>query len=223
MFLISSINENIGGSHLKLKSFSLGPLGTNCYIVYQDKMALIIDPGAEGEKLLDWLTEEKLEPIAILLTHAHFDHIGAVDFLRTHFDLPVYMHEAEQEWLENPTLNGSELFIGERITTTRPDYLLNQGMFSIGPFEFEVVYTPGHSPGSISFLFQENNLIISGDVLFYQGVGRTDLAGGDFSVLQETIITKLYSLPAGVIVYPGHGPQTTIGEEKLHNPFVREN
>lgn len=207
---------------MELRSFSLGPLGTNCYIVYYDKKALIIDPGAEGERLIDWLSKEELEPLAILLTHAHFDHIGAVDHLRNFYHIPVYMHEAEQEWLENPALNGSELFIGNGISTTRPDYLLDQGAFSIGEFEFEVVYTPGHSPGSISFLFTEENVIISGDVLFNQGIGRTDLHGGDYNLLQDTIKNKLYQLPNELIVYPGHGPQTTIGEEKLHNPFVRE-
>ncbi|WP_010096983.1 MBL fold metallo-hydrolase [Ornithinibacillus scapharcae] len=206
-----------------LKSFSLGPLGTNCYIVYHDKEALIIDPGAEGEKLVDWLTKQELEPLAILLTHAHFDHIGAVDHLRNHYAIPVYMHEAEQDWLESPTLNGSELFIGNGISTTRPDYLLEHGHSSIGTFDFEVMYTPGHSPGSISFLFRDDNLIISGDVLFNQGIGRTDLTGGDYHVLQDSIRNKLYKLPNELIVYPGHGPQTTIGVEKLHNPFVREN
>jgi hydroxyacylglutathione hydrolase len=207
---------------MNIKQFSLGPLGTNCYIVYQENKAIIIDPGGEANQVIQWLSLEKIEPIAILLTHAHFDHIGAVDDLRQHYDIKVYMHREEASWLMDPSLNRSKFFIGAEIKTDPPDYLLENGEFSLGPFDLEVIYTPGHSPGSISFLVKEENIIFSGDVLFNRGIGRTDLPGGDFAVITDSIQNKLYKLEDETVVYPGHGPKTVIGEEKLHNPFVSE-
>lgn len=205
---------------MEIKQFQLGPLGTNCYLVHNTEEAIIIDPGGDGKRLMNWLTENNLEPIAILLTHAHFDHIGAVELLRTHYNIKVYMHKEEATWLEDPSLNRSLAFIGEEIITSAPDVLLGPGKFSIGPFEFDVLYTPGHSPGSISFLWQAEKAIFSGDVLFNRGIGRTDLPGGDFATLQDTIWNTLYTLTNDITVYPGHGPTTTIGEEKRYNPFI---
>ncbi|WP_026906692.1 MBL fold metallo-hydrolase [Paucisalibacillus globulus] len=208
---------------MNIKSFSLGPLGTNCYILYKGNKAVIIDPGAEGEKVMKWLSTNKLQPLAILLTHAHFDHIGAVDLLRNSYDIKVYMHKDEKLWLENPSLNGSLLFIGEEIVTSAPDVLLESGPLMLESFKFEVFHTPGHSPGSVSFLMHQEKLIISGDVLFKRGIGRTDLPGGDYVVIQDSIRNKLYQLEHDIKVFPGHGPETTIGEEKQLNPFVPEN
>lgn len=205
---------------MEIKQFSLGPLGTNCYLVHNTEQVIIIDPGGDGKRLINWMTENNLKPIAILLTHAHFDHIGAVELLRTHYSIKVNMHKEEATWLEDASLNRSLAFIGEEIITSAPDVLLGPGNFSIGPFEFEVLYTPGHSPGSISFLMQAEKAIFSGDVLFNRGIGRTDLPGGDFATLQDTILNSLYKLANEITVYPGHGPKTTIGEEKRYNPFV---
>ncbi|WP_047984138.1 MBL fold metallo-hydrolase [Ornithinibacillus californiensis] len=207
---------------MNIKQFSLGPLGTNCYIIYKENKAIIIDPGGEANKVIQWLSLEKIEPIAILLTHAHFDHIGAVDELRHHYHIKVYMHREEASWLMDPSLNRSTFFIGAETKTDAPDYLLETGGFSLGPFDFEVIYTPGHSPGSISFLVKEEHIIFSGDVLFYRGIGRTDLPGGDYAIITDSIQNKLYKLEDETVVYPGHGPKTVIGEEKLHNPFVSE-
>ncbi|WP_042145923.1 MBL fold metallo-hydrolase [Paucisalibacillus sp. EB02] len=207
---------------MKIKSFSLGPLGTNCYILHKGDKSIIVDPGAEGEKVKRWLSNNNLQPIAILLTHAHFDHIGAVDFLRNYYGIRVYMHKEEKSWLGNPSLNGSILLVGEEITITEPDVLVEPGPFSIEAFQFEVIHTPGHSPGSISFLVVGEKMLISGDVLFQRGIGRTDLPGGNYKFIQDSIRNKLYHLAEETIIYPGHGPVTTIGEEKLLNPFVPE-
>ncbi|WP_096270582.1 MBL fold metallo-hydrolase [Paucisalibacillus globulus] len=207
---------------MNIKSFSLGALGTNCYILYKEDKAIIVDPGAEGEKVKSWLSSNNLQPIAILLTHAHFDHIGAVEYLRKSYGIKVYMHEAEKSWLGSSRLNGSLLFTGEEIITREPDILVEPGPLYIEDFELDVIHTPGHSPGSISFLTVSEKMLISGDVLFQRGIGRTDLPGGDYKIIQDTIRNKLYQLPDETIVYPGHGPVTTIGEEKLLNPFVPE-
>lgn len=201
--------------------FSLGPLGTNCYIVHNGKKGLIIDPGAEPETIINYLNEEKIEPLAILLTHAHFDHIGAVDALRKKFNIKVYGHELEANWLEDPSFNRSARFIGEEIITDKPEVLLQEGPLQIEDFTFEVIHTPGHSPGSVSFIFHEHKFIISGDVLFLQGIGRTDLPGGSLTVLTDSLQEKLYQLPEDYVVLPGHGEQTTIGFEKQNNSYVR--
>lgn len=205
---------------MHVKSMSLGPLGTNCYVVYDDRNALIIDPGGEANIITDFLDEEKLSPQAILLTHAHFDHIGAVEDLRFFYGLDVYLHKNEASWLEEPRLNGSISFTGEEIKTKQAEYILEPGEIRIASFTFEVVHTPGHSPGSVSFIFKDEGFVIAGDVLFQQGIGRTDLPGGDMKQLETSIRKHLYQLDNTFVVYPGHGPRTTIGNEKANNPFV---
>ncbi|QKY69450.1 MBL fold metallo-hydrolase [Lentibacillus sp. CBA3610] len=204
---------------MNVKSMPAGPLGTNCYIAHNREHALIVDPGGDPEKMIQYLTEEKLEPKAILLTHAHFDHIGGVGELRAHYNLDVYLHENEASWLENPQYNGSSLFMGSEIVTDRAEQVLRPGKFQIGTIPFEVIHTPGHSPGSVSFIFYDDGFVISGDVLFNQGIGRTDLPGGDIQTLEASIRDALYQLPDHYTVYPGHGPETTIENEKQHNPF----
>lgn len=199
---------------------SLGELGTNCYIIYDDVNALIVDPGGEPEKVIDFLDENKLLPQAILLTHAHFDHIGGVDMLRKHFKLDVYLHEAEENWLGDPSLNRSTSFMRREVITSAPEHLLKPGRMQLASFSFEVIHTPGHSPGSVSFIFPEAHFVVSGDVLFEQGIGRTDLPGGDMHQLVTSIKVGLYQLPDNYLVYPGHGGKTTIGAERKLNPYV---
>lgn len=200
---------------------ALGPIGTNCYIVYDKGKALLIDPGAEPDKIAEFLEREGLKVQAILLTHAHFDHIAALDEIRETGDTDVYIHENELSWLSDPQMNGSSKLIGNEIVMKPAEFTFKMGPMEIGDFLFEVIHTPGHSPGSVSFLFDQNEFIISGDVLFYHGIGRTDLPGGNMAEIEATIQNKLYQLKESLTVYPGHGPHTTIGEEKQNNPFVR--
>lgn len=200
---------------------ALGPIGTNCYIVYDKGKALLIDPGAEPDKIAEFLEREGLKVQAILLTHAHFDHIAALDEIRETVDTDVYIHENELYWLSDPQMNGSSKLIGNEIVMKPAEFTFKMGPMEIGDFLFEVIHTPGHSPGSVSFLFDQNEFIISGDVLFYHGIGRTDLPGGNMAEIEATIQNKLYQLKESLTVYPGHGPHTTIGEEKQNNPFVR--
>lgn len=200
---------------------ALGPIGTNCYIVYDKGKALLIDPGAEPDKIAEFLEREGLKVQAILLTHAHFDHIAALDEIRETVDTDVYIHENELPWLSDPQMNGSSKLIGNEIVMKPAEFTFKMGPMEIGDFLFEVIHTPGHSPGSVSFLFDQNEFIISGDVLFYHGIGRTDLPGGNMAEIEATIQNKLYQLKESLTVYPGHGPHTTIGEEKQNNPFVR--
>lgn len=207
---------------MNIETLSLGALGTNCYIISKNEKCLIVDPGGDAEIIIQYLTEHHLEPEAILLTHAHFDHIGAVDDLRKKYQLPVYLHENEKDWLQNPNLNRSTSFFGEHgaITTAAPDHLLKEGTLTIGSFTFDVKHTPGHSPGSVTFIFKDSKFIVSGDVLFHQGIGRTDLPGGSIEQLANSIVQVLYALPDDFEVFPGHGPSTFIGDEKDSNPFT---
>lgn len=206
---------------MEVNIMSVGLIGTNCYILSKNDEALIIDPGGDADRITRLVDEKNIRPLAILLTHAHYDHIGALEELRREFEVDVHINEAEQHWLSNPSWNGSHKLPGGYITASPAEKLLEEGEMAIGSFHFRILHTPGHSPGSMSFIFEETKQIFSGDVLFQQGIGRTDLPGGDFSTLKRTIKEKLYRLDDAFIVYPGHGPSTTIGFEKKNNPFVR--
>ncbi len=198
---------------------TLGPLQTNCYILYQQGKALIVDPANDGEHIIKELDALKLEPVAVLLTHAHFDHIGALESVRENYQIPVYIHETESEWLTNPSLNGSQLFGAGDVICQEAENDLKEGNLRIDDFQLEVRHIPGHSPGGVSFIFHQHHIIIGGDSLFRQAIGRTDLPGGSMEALLENIEEKLFTLPGTYTVYPGHGPSTTIEEEKQENPF----
>lgn len=206
---------------MRVEGMSLGPLGTNCYIVSQNQEALVFDPGGDADQLSHYIRKHRLQVKAILLTHAHFDHIGAVDALRSLTGADVYVHELEAEWLSDPELNRSA-YLPEKVVVNPADHFIKPGKMTIGSFDLDIVHTPGHSPGSVSFIFHEEEFVISGDVLFYQSIGRTDLPGGDFNQLEMSIRNHLYKLNDDFTVYPGHGPKTSISYEKRNNPFVHE-
>ncbi|TAA70662.1 MBL fold metallo-hydrolase [Planococcus salinarum] len=210
---------------LKIEQLELGPVQTNCYIVSNDrKEALIFDPGEEADKIQGLLKKRGLSPQGILLTHAHFDHIGAVDEVRESYRIPVYLHSLEQDWLGRPNLNGSGKYAAV------PDYrvkaadilLTDEKELAIGSFQMDVLHTPGHSPGSVTFSFEEEGFAIVGDTLFRGSIGRTDLIGGSEKKLLQSIRSSLLTLPAETVLFPGHGPDTTPAAESSSNPFLRE-
>lgn len=208
---------------LNVRTYPLGFIQTNCYVVSNaSKQCLIFDPGGDGDKLIHELNRLNLKPIAILLTHAHFDHIGAVDQIRDMYKIPVYIHEAEKKWLKDPTKNGSSKYAEiPSISCKEADVLLsNESQLELGDFSFRIFHTPGHSPGSLSFYFRDDSFAIVGDTLFQNSIGRTDLLGGNNSELIKSIHTKLLTLPETTILYPGHGASTTPEDEMENNPFI---
>ncbi|EOT28871.1 MBL fold metallo-hydrolase [Enterococcus saccharolyticus] len=202
---------------MKITRIITGRIEENCYLVWQDKDLLIIDPGADATVIAEQIKKTEAQPLAILLTHTHHDHIGAVDQLRDLYQIPVYVHPLEQEWLENPILNLS----GAQNITARPaEYEWELKEYTIGTITFNVLATPGHSIGSVSFVFDD--FVVSGDALFRGSIGRTDLYTGNLEQLLTSITTQLFTLPDELPVYPGHGDPTTIEREKQTNPFFQK-
>lgn len=199
----------------------VGPLACNCYIVGDPatKQAVVIDPGGDADVLAETIAEQDLTITALVATHAHFDHVMAAERLREITGAPFYLHDEDKpvlEWLEE----SGRLFLGAELGPPPDvDTVAAEGdRITAGSMELEVVHTPGHSPGSISLVGE--GALFSGDTLFAGSIGRTDLPGGDHEALLTAVRAKLFDLPDDTPVYPGHGPETTVGEEKVSNPFV---
>jgi glyoxylase-like metal-dependent hydrolase (beta-lactamase superfamily II) len=211
---------------LTVQSFTFNPVQENSYVVYNDKkQCCIIDPGcyfaSEEKELKDFIENNELQPVYLLNTHCHLDHIFGNRFVSKAFALELYLHKLEKPVLEYGPISG-QMWQMPFDNYDGPLHFLDEGDgVRIGEDELEVLFTPGHSPGSISFYSAAQKFLISGDVLFQGSVGRTDLPGGDFRILEETIKTKLYTLPGDTIVYAGHGGSTTIADEQKANPFVK--
>jgi glyoxylase-like metal-dependent hydrolase (beta-lactamase superfamily II) len=207
---------------MRWQQFPVGPLEANCYVLYDDRFCLVVDPGDEAETVISWLEANDLRPGAVFLTHAHFDHIGGLDDLVRKYPVPVYLHQAEKDWLQSPSLNGSLLFLPRPVVSgVSPKEIKGEGEMEMGGWSFQILETPGHSPGSISLYFAEEGILVSGDVIFKGSVGRTDLPGGNGRQLMETLGKKILPLPEETRILPGHGPVTTVGEEKTSNPFLQ--
>lgn len=201
----------------------VGPIQTNCYFLYDEESmdGIIVDPGDEAEKLIQYIEKKGIRLQAILLTHGHFDHISAVNGLKEKFPVPVYASKAEKEVLLNPGVNLS-VQMGDKVDIDADHYLEDGETISILGEEVRCILTPGHTVGGMCFYFPKAGILFSGDTLFQESVGRTDFPGGSMSELIRSVREKLFKLPPVTKVYPGHGMMTSIEHEKMFNPFAVE-
>jgi glyoxylase-like metal-dependent hydrolase (beta-lactamase superfamily II) len=203
----------------KIHTLVVGRLQTNCYILQSDSKALVIDPGDEPERILRFLSDLRVKPSQIIATHTHFDHVLGVDKIRTTLKIPFLIHRDDLSTLESMQSRVRQFMDLSVPPPPKVDRFLADGeSITIGHDTVKVLHTPGHSPGSISLAGR--GYVITGDALFNQSIGRTDLPGGDLDTLTHSITDRLFSLDDNSIVYPGHGPETSLGDEKLTNPFV---
>lgn len=209
----------------QIKVFDFSPFQENTVIVYEGQEALIIDPGCfeaeERKQLQAFLTQEGLTPKRLINTHCHIDHIYGNAFVKNTYDLPLEIPPDEQQVLDTSDSLAMAFGAPPPGSPQADHYIQEDDRITLGNTTLEVLATPGHSPGHIALLNRSEGYIISADVLFQGGIGRTDLPGADYHTLIDTINNKLLPLGDDTIVYPGHGPSTTIGVERLQNPFLR--
>ncbi len=211
---------------LHIQSFTFSPLQENTYVLHNENgAACIIDPGcyfsAEEQALTSFIQDNNLTPVLLLNTHCHLDHVFGNRFVHRAWGLVPHIHRLEKTILDLGPVQGQLWGLPFENYDGDLNYLEEGAEVGIGDEVLDVLFTPGHSPGSISFYSNGQKFIIAGDVLFAGSVGRTDLPGGDFKTLEQSIRTKLYTLPPDVVVYPGHGGSTTISDEMKSNPFVK--
>ena len=206
------------GREMKHKMVIVGGLETNCYLVYceETKACVIVDPGSESEKIFPVIAEEELHPVAVINTHGHIDHIGANRDMKDKFNIPVWIHAGDKDLLSRMQPLELALFLGAKDSPPPDRFLVDGEDLKVGNGRLRVLHTPGHSAGSISLL--GDGFLLSGDTLFFEGVGRTDLPGGNQKQIEASICDKILTLPDATAVLPGHGPSTSVGLERQNNP-----
>jgi glyoxylase-like metal-dependent hydrolase (beta-lactamase superfamily II) len=213
---------------LTLQSFTYGPFQENTYVLYNEhKEAIIIDPGMyelnEFDAFFNYLSEMELKPILLLNTHTHIDHIFGNAAVVMKYKVPLAFHELDKPVFDHQ-LTARAMYNLTFVPSPAPDYYLKENeLVTIGDDSLQILLCPGQSPGSVCFYHKDQQFVIGGDVLFQQSIGRSDLPGGDYDTLVNSIHTQLFTLPDEVSVYSGHGPKTSIGFEKMNNPFVGKN
>jgi hydroxyacylglutathione hydrolase len=207
---------------LQVETLQVGPFQVNCYLLWDNSNleGVIIDPGAEPSEIFRAVKLCGFTPNAILLTHGHGDHIGAVDEVREKYTAPLYIGSGEEVMLSDPLSNMSAFF-DSPIKLKAPEFLAtDEQHLVLGSLQLTVLSTPGHTAAGVCYLHETEGLLFCGDTLFQGSVGRTDLPGGSMSVLLDSIQKKILTLPDSIICYPGHGPRTTVGAERHNNPFL---
>ena len=204
----------------KVEGYQVGQIMTNCYLVCNEdtKELLIIDPGDQADLISKKINESGAKPVAILLTHGHFDHVLAVNELAESYQIPVYANENEKKQLHS---TAAEFFphLGRSGEVRVDHFISGEPLLKLAGFEIKVFMTPGHTQGGVCYYFEKEGLLFSGDTLFFGSIGRTDFPGGSYKDLIQSVETKLFPLPEDVVVYPGHNNATSIGFEKQNNPF----
>jgi len=207
---------------MEIKIFTTGPFETNCYLVIdeQTKNALLIDaPPDSSMIILKEVKERKIDIKYIINTHGHIDHIADNYFIKNELNTKILIHKEDEPYF-NPS-NNLKLFFASELYPTIPDGYLNDGdILSIGDFELQVIFTPGHTPGGICLLGKKQKILFTGDTIFKENIGRTDLPGGNMDVLMQSIKNKILVLDDDIVIFPGHEKSSTIGHEKKFNPFI---
>ena len=203
-----------------LEKLTVGPFQENCFIVGDEGTGVLFDPGDEAARIALAVERTGLEIEKLIITHAHIDHVGAVAALVDEYACPVLMHAEAEPMLRQ--LPNQALMMGLRFgkIPVVDGYIEDGEIVDVGALAFRALYTPGHAPGHLAFYSEDEGVVISGDALFAGSVGRVDLPGGSMELLMRSINERLLTLPDATVVHPGHGPETTIGEERAHNPFL---
>jgi hydroxyacylglutathione hydrolase len=206
---------------LKIHSLVIPPMYSNCYILARENgAAVVIDPGGLPAEISSLITSNNLQVQGIINTHGHIDHIGANAELRRRTAAPIHIHPTDAAMLSSSLLCGAD-WAGLSYEEHQPDHLITvQPAYTVGDFRFDVYHTPGHCPGSVCLVIPEQKLVVTGDLVFMDSIGRSDLPGGDENILMESLRWFL-TLPGDYTVLPGHGAPTTVGRERAHNPFLR--
>lgn len=210
---------------MNIRTFEVGPFLENTYLLSKNDSAILIDPGFSNESeyssFKNILLASGCKLVSIVLTHAHVDHVLGINRVLRDFKIPIYSNIEDLFLWENFGNQATMFGLREVGFSFTPKPLPKAGVFELDEFNFECLFTPGHSPDHTSLFFKEEKLVVSGDALFRESIGRTDLYKGDLELLRKSIIEKLYTLPGSTTVYPGHGLPTTIDHEKINNPFVK--
>ena len=213
---------------LKIAKLTFNPIQENTYILWDESgECIVVDAGnisaREDNRLVDFITEQGLNPVMAVNTHGHFDHLAGVEHLRRTYDIPFAMSSKDAFLLEAAPTSARMFGIGEITAPTKIDIDLDSmEELRFGNTTLKIIHTPGHTPGHVSLYNEEMGVVLTGDTLFRESIGRTDLPGGDYSWIMRSILDKLIVLGDEVKVYPGHGEETTIGHESLYNPFIVE-
>ena len=206
---------------IELFTLVVGPLEENCYIACDanTREAIIVDPGAEAEKITRFIKKKNIHPLMIINTHGHWDHVGAVGQLKEVFDIPFYLHEDDKKWLEEPLASyfGPSAVAG--VTVNRS--LKDGDEITFGGHHIRVIHTPGHTQGGCVLWLMDDDIAFTGDTLFKGTVGRTDFTDGSYEDILHSVQNALKDLPAECVLYPGHGPKSTMAFERVHNPYMR--
>ncbi|MCI8550736.1 MAG: MBL fold metallo-hydrolase [Lachnospiraceae bacterium] len=207
---------------MRIEGAVLGMLGTNCYFINNTETneVIIVDPADNADSIRDWCLSNKKEPVAVLLTHGHYDHMLAADQLRRDFSVKIYAAEVEKELLEDASMNLSAMW--SRPVTLKADVFLKDGeILHMAGVDIQVIATPGHTAGGLCYYVEEEGVLFSGDTLFAGSYGRTDFPTSSMAELARSVRERLLVLPEDTTVYPGHGESTTIGYERAYNPLSR--